>query len=202
MLSNRIRTNATTRTFGLSSCNVQYERQSRFLTDKIALEFPSILTPEADRPSHAPINRDIDEMQTLQFRFEIEKYCPISFDTRCTLCVCIYMYISFLCINILVTRRDENSSLILEAMLKKVITVNVELWTYLLKVCTDPFTLAVKVIHNELHRYGPWKSSSIYLVRIKYVCMFSRLSFIFIELVTHKFVRFSYLTHELSRKFC
>ncbi|KOX69145.1 hypothetical protein WN51_06298 [Melipona quadrifasciata] len=67
MLFNRIRTNATTRTFGPSSCNVQYERQSRFLTDKIALEFLSIPTPEADPPNHASINRDIDEMQTLQF---------------------------------------------------------------------------------------------------------------------------------------
>lgn len=67
ILFNRIRTNATTRTFRPSSCNVQYERQSRFLTDKIALEFLSIPTPEADRPSHASINRDIDEMQTLQF---------------------------------------------------------------------------------------------------------------------------------------
>lgn len=41
-----------------------------------------------------------------------------------------------------------------EAMLKKVITVNVELRTHPLKICIDPFTLAVKVIHNELHRYG------------------------------------------------
>ena len=55
--SNRIRTNAATRTFGLSSCNVQYERQSRFLTDKIGHG----ISVNFDAWGRAPINGGVND---------------------------------------------------------------------------------------------------------------------------------------------